>query len=162
MHHGLRQIDACDQGKKFVTQLGCRAKAAIGIQVVAEKPVARPRDMATNRIKRFVLAAKAIRNTGVNQAQFTAFEAGQYLIAADDPVVTLDFKNGRNRLWPLAGQGAPFLDPLPDTAIEQRNTIMPQPAQQPPQARCDHAPIVVIGDDRGLPRNAGNAQFVCQ
>lgn len=35
---------------------------------------------------------------GVNQAQFKAVEAGQYLIAADDPVAILDFKNGRNPL----------------------------------------------------------------
>ena len=121
--------------------------------------------MAADRIERFVLAAKAVAGARVDQGKRVAGDIGLHRVGIHHPVAHrarhgwLSITRRRRRRHG-AGQWPPLLLPLSDAAVEQRDVLVPQPAQQPPQAYGDHAAGVVIDDDLRLRRDAGHPQLV--
>src|SRR5690606_41032321 len=57
--HDCAGIDAAEQAREFAREFGCGLEAAVGLQVVAEGPVARAGYVARGRVQRFDIAAVA-------------------------------------------------------------------------------------------------------
>ena len=66
--HDLRGRRVAEHGGEFLFQYGSRFEAAVAAEIVLKKAIGRARDMAANRIERFVLAAKAIGAARIDQA----------------------------------------------------------------------------------------------
>ncbi len=97
MHHVVG-IAALDEGAEFFLKLRGCFEAAVGIQVVPEESVDRAWNVATDRIKRFVLATKAVWRAGVDEQHGRAVQVAVNVIGID-PHAGPGFGHERCRDW---------------------------------------------------------------
>ena len=160
MHH-IVGVAALDELAEVFLEFGGLLEAAVGPQVVAEETVDGARNMATDRIEGFVLAAETVGCPGVNEQHGRGVE-----VAVD--VVRVHFKGvlqlGRegfgNGFRRVGGERLTTASPSLDATVQNGHPIMSQPAQQPPQASGEHAAHVVVGHHLGVRADAKAAQLV--
>ena len=82
----------------------------------------------------------------------------RHLVPGDDPALARPRRESRRgRRHRAALQRPAFGLPLRDPAVEHRDRVVPERAQQVPEARRDGAGLIVVGDHARLGTDAGGA-----
>ena len=119
--------------------------------------------MARDRVDRFLLAAKALGAAGIEQQDISGPHRQLYLLRAHPlPIISMSDELFILYLRQLVCGLMPFSAPLLPTTVEYRYTLMPQPAQEPPQPNGHRPTSVVISHHLGVLIDAPFAQFFCQ
>ena len=119
-------------------------------RLVLEEAVAGARDPARDRIDRLDLAAPALRRASVDEREGGVAEPLEQLRRAGDVIRSRACHElGRLDLLGIRAQRA-----VPGVEPDHGGVVVPEVAQQPPEARCP-ARVLVVGDDEGLRADAG-------
>ena len=162
LHYRFVRWRTGKQFEKFTPQLRCGPEPAVGIEVIAKKPVACARDMPAHRIDCLVFPAKTIRATRIDHDQFRRGNIGQHIIGGHHPITLLNFKNSRQDNRNIPRQRTPLLDPAIEATIKHRDVIVTEPAQHPPQTPRNHAFGIIISNNLSSAGNSDSTEFRCQ
>ena len=146
-----------EQRAELLGQLPRRLETAVG-EVVGERTVHRARHVARDPVEPFLLAAETRRRARVDQ-QFAHPQRGLDLVRVEDaarvePGVVLRGDRHRHAVVHRQAERGPALP----AAVQHRDLLVPQRAQQEPRARRERAAVGVVGHDLGLRRNAPAAE----
>jgi len=146
----------------FGAQFSRRLETAIGVQIVLEETVHRPRNVPSDRVDGFVLATKTVWATRIDQVDTRRFEEGAHMIGIDTESAWPGDKIRRLYGRHFGNDFPASRHPGGQTAIQDSYPVMPQPTQKPPEPTGDHALRIVIDDDLGARANSDLAQARCQ
>ena len=167
LHDQFARCAVTDQRPPLLTQRVGRLEASVVGQIELEETVHRARNMAADRVQRFVLAAEAIRRAGIDQQPPGGRQIGPHRIGIGDRQHFAQWiGHGLQRTHRGVERTAVGL-PGGQAAIEHRHVAMTDPAQHPPQPGSEHAAGVVIGHHPVRRRNAAltqqrNERFRCR
>ena len=160
LRHNLTRAGSGKQRQILGTQLCRRLEAAVSFEIVLEAAIARTGDMSAHRVDGFIFAAKTIRATRVDQAQFGGIQVGQQPDSIDLTGERVFLR--LEALWRTADririQRAPFGLPQREATIKESHLVVAQPTQQPPQTASDHPGSIVVNHDLGIVIDTGGRQ----
>ena len=148
---------------EFPLQPVGRLEPPVLAQVVGERPVHRPRNVARDPVERFDFATEARRRARVDE-QAAGIQVGLHCVGIQQPFQrrrTRGFLQDpwprslrRNRGWFAGFHGQAERYPARPSAIEHRHAAVPVRPQQRPQARGHGSVVGVVGDDLGVGADA--------
>ena len=115
-----------------------------------EWQVARAGYVTGDRVDRFLDTAETRVAASVEE-QRAGIEAAADCVGLDDPIVVNRLRYVMGRL-PVGGGRFEWLagcEPGVQSPVEYGDAVVSEPAQQPPESRCDSARRIVVGDDEG-------------
>ena len=134
-----------EHGGKAGAQFGHRFHPPIGFEIVFEKAVARAWNMPTNGVHGFVFAPEAVGASRVKHQKLGMIEIRQHFGHIDAQAWPRPrFEPNRRPRPDLLTERMPCRPPGGKTAVQQRNAVVTQPAQEPPKPSGHHAASVVI------------------
>jgi hypothetical protein len=143
-HDAVRRCRADERAERFA-QFVRGFEAAFRCQVVFEEVIERAGDMPADGIDRLVLAAIAVGGAGIDQQMVARADAALDRLRVDGH---LQRGAGLERALRLCRYGAVERVargfPRLQAAVEQRDGIVTEPAQQPPQTRGVHAALRIV------------------
>ena len=148
----LRFVDT-QHAKPKRHQLFPRLPGAVVVDTQAQRQVCRARNMSCHRINRFQLAIKSLYVAGVDQAEFADPVAGfdQFLCLDDQLLSRLHPARCVRCCFPVGTCREALPQPLRESSVEQSNSSMAGPAEQPPRPRGYGAVIGVVNDHVRVP-----------
>lgn len=157
-------IDAVltEQRRERRAQFLRRAKAAVGIEVVAKRPAHSTGNVAGYRVDGFVFATKTISAAAVQKQYVRVVQVRQNIVRIDGLIAQAPIEcrwfDARN----VAANVMTRALPSGKSAVEHRDLAVTKPSQHPPQACRVHAAGVVVGDHLSFFRNAGSRHSCCE
>ena len=147
----------------FLLQFRRLFEASVRAEVVLEKTIDCAGNVPTHRVESFVLAPVAVGGTSVDEQHFGCAQMMLHVVSIDlHAILQLEGEGRSMGFRRLGAEGMTARHPGLQPAVEHRHLAVPQPAQQPPQARRKHASCIIVGNHLGLVANTEAAELVGQ
>src|SRR5688572_6412616 len=147
--------DAVLRLRKTLAQFVGGSEAALAAEIGSERMIASTRDVARDRIDRLHLAAESFRCARVEQSPVvTAHALGDFTRVQPHVAVRSCGEVAGAVSRNLGGNRQAGCSPRLESAVENSNRLVSDPAQQPPQARRVRGIVGVVGDHLGRRRHA--------
>ena len=157
-------LAAGQQGFPFVAQHFGGLEAAVGAQVLRERPVDGAGDVASHGVHAGVLALEAFGGAGIHDLAVAVLQGGHELggVEQGDERRALGQVAGRGGRRGFGGHRVAGALPGGNAAVEQGNVTVAQPAGQHPEPSGHGAALVVVDDELGVVRKAQCSQLAAQ
>src|SRR5580765_6048174 len=148
-----------DRRGNFRSQVFRCAEQPLVVQVPLKEVVRRARNVAAHLVDRLGIAAIPLGRTGVDETRTARTQVRCDLLHADRHVPS---RRSLERSWRPAGlaglHGSSFSPPLLEPAVEDRNGVVAEPSQHPPEPAGEHAVLLIVGDHLHTTRNTETAE----